>query len=89
MDTIGAVETILVAAATVAASGTAPQTVKDGYATLKALLANEYKVASISILEVEPNNSAYRAALHQELRTKPAIADDGEVLKLALHVQKA
>jgi hypothetical protein len=88
MDPLSAIVGALVAGATAAASETASQAIKDAYQGLKAILVDTYKLASASLLEKKPSNTAYQVAVQEELKEHPAVAEDPAVLAKAKAVQE-
>ncbi|MGA7195530.1 MAG: hypothetical protein WBQ45_07845 [Roseiarcus sp.] len=89
MDPISAITAALIAGATAAASETATTAVKDAYQGLKKLLIDGYNFASGALLDKKPKSEATEAAVKDELKDTPKVADDKAILEATQALQDA
>jgi hypothetical protein len=82
MDPLTSLVTALAAGAAAALHSTVEQTVKDGYAALKALLQRKYTQVDINQLEANPTSKNCRGVVEEELAAAGA-DQDAEVLQQA------
>lgn len=69
----------IVAGATVALKDTAAEAIKDAYAGLKSIIVGRHKLASIELLERDPNSDAFKAATEAEITDVPELLSDPEL----------
>jgi len=82
MDPVTSIVTALVSGAAAGLQPTVTQAIKDGYASLKALLKRKYAHVSVEQLEQNPTSTARRDVVEEDL-TKTDAAQDEELLRAA------
>ncbi|WP_416065942.1 hypothetical protein ACK9YZ_05620 [Rhizobium sp. ZK1] len=78
----------LIAGATAASSDVASAAVKDAYEGLKQVLRDGYRFVSSSLLDTNPKDQAYQAAVESELKQHHEIANDPVVLDAVKNLQE-
>jgi len=75
VDPASAIVGAIIAGATAATKETASRAVKDAYAGLKQILVDGYHIASLKLLDENPQSRAFKDAAKEEITNSRAIAD--------------